>query len=281
MDKYYKILGLQPGCNINDIKKKYLNLSKIYHPDKNGGDDTKMKEIVEAYNKLSTHVKTEIIQDIILDIYVNLHDVCHGKSFETSVCRIIKCSDCKDIVCTKCNGDRIIISEIDMGILKIHQKIPCDLCRGIGIMKCLCNKTENKKIFVNIPPGIFPGMSGELSENGHYLGNGNYNKIKFKILYKEDNEIFIRENNNLKLNLKLSLTESLCGFSKEFIHPKLGKFKIENSKILKPGDTIIKSGYGTPFYNDMNKFGDFICVIDVSYPEELTQDQKESIRLIL
>ena len=49
---YYDILGVNKNATQDDIKKAYRNLSKKYHPDKNGGDDSKFKEINEAYDTL-------------------------------------------------------------------------------------------------------------------------------------------------------------------------------------------------------------------------------------
>lgn len=50
---YYDVLGLNRGATQEEIKKAYRNLSKKYHPDRTGGDDTKFKEINEAYSVLS------------------------------------------------------------------------------------------------------------------------------------------------------------------------------------------------------------------------------------
>lgn len=49
---YYEILELKPQCTKEQIKKKYYELSKKYHPDKNNGDDEKFKLINEAYETL-------------------------------------------------------------------------------------------------------------------------------------------------------------------------------------------------------------------------------------
>lgn len=72
---YYNILGLHPnGVNkshenytlllnkylknitLKDIKMAYRKMSKIYHPDKNNGDDTKFKLLSEAYKVLTNDV---------------------------------------------------------------------------------------------------------------------------------------------------------------------------------------------------------------------------------
>ncbi|SCG84371.1 heat shock protein DnaJ domain-containing protein [Proteiniborus sp. DW1] len=45
------VFGLNPGASIDDIKKKFRELAKKYHPD-HGGDNDKMVELIEAYNKL-------------------------------------------------------------------------------------------------------------------------------------------------------------------------------------------------------------------------------------
>ena len=43
--------GLAPGASMDDVKKKFRELAKKYHPD-HGGSNAKMMEILEAYNKL-------------------------------------------------------------------------------------------------------------------------------------------------------------------------------------------------------------------------------------
>ena len=57
MKDYYKILNCSKDASENDIKKSYKKLALKYHPDKNNNDDTKFKEITEAYEVLSDKQK--------------------------------------------------------------------------------------------------------------------------------------------------------------------------------------------------------------------------------
>jgi molecular chaperone DnaJ len=50
---YYNILGVEKKASKDDIKKAFHKLAHKYHPDKNGGDEVKFKEINEAYQILS------------------------------------------------------------------------------------------------------------------------------------------------------------------------------------------------------------------------------------
>ena len=45
----YKILNLSNKCSIDDIKKSYKRLSKLHHPDMNGGS----KESEEKFKEIS------------------------------------------------------------------------------------------------------------------------------------------------------------------------------------------------------------------------------------
>jgi molecular chaperone DnaJ len=50
---YYKILGVEKNASSEDIKKAYYKLAHQHHPDKKEGDESKFKEINEAYQILS------------------------------------------------------------------------------------------------------------------------------------------------------------------------------------------------------------------------------------
>ncbi len=50
---YYEILGIGKNASKDEIKRAYRKLAHQHHPDKKGGDETKFKEINEAYQILS------------------------------------------------------------------------------------------------------------------------------------------------------------------------------------------------------------------------------------
>ncbi|GEM_PF-6875130 len=59
MDRYYEILGLEPGASAEDVKQAYRDLVKVWHPDRFAHDpklqqkaQAKLKEINEAYARL-------------------------------------------------------------------------------------------------------------------------------------------------------------------------------------------------------------------------------------
>ena len=54
---YYKILGIDKNATKDEIKKSFRKKAHEVHPDKNNGDDTKFKEINEAYQVLSNEKK--------------------------------------------------------------------------------------------------------------------------------------------------------------------------------------------------------------------------------
>jgi len=57
MKDYYKILGVSRSASKDEIKKAYRKLAHKHHPDKEGGDEAKFKEINEAYQVLSDENK--------------------------------------------------------------------------------------------------------------------------------------------------------------------------------------------------------------------------------
>ncbi len=53
MKDYYEILGVQKGASKDEVKRAFRKLATKYHPYNKTGDETKFKEISEAYSVLS------------------------------------------------------------------------------------------------------------------------------------------------------------------------------------------------------------------------------------
>lgn len=56
---YYELLGVSKGASDDEIKKAFRKLAVKYHPDKEGGDEAKFKEINEAYEVLKDKQKRQ------------------------------------------------------------------------------------------------------------------------------------------------------------------------------------------------------------------------------
>lgn len=56
---YYEVLGVNKSASADEIKKAFRRLAVKYHPDKEGGDETKFKEANEAYEVLKDPSKRQ------------------------------------------------------------------------------------------------------------------------------------------------------------------------------------------------------------------------------
>lgn len=56
---YYEILGVSKSASADEIKKAFRKAAIKYHPDKDGGDETKFKEANEAYEVLRDEQKRQ------------------------------------------------------------------------------------------------------------------------------------------------------------------------------------------------------------------------------
>jgi molecular chaperone DnaJ len=54
---YYKILGVEKSVSAEELKKAFRKLAHKYHPDKQGGDEAKFKEVNEAFQVLGDETK--------------------------------------------------------------------------------------------------------------------------------------------------------------------------------------------------------------------------------
>jgi DnaJ-class molecular chaperone len=293
MEKYYEILELPINSNLETIKKKYRQLSKIYHPDKNNGDDTKMKLIVEAYNNLSNYLQNNIQNnnsqtnnpqfnnDIIINVNLNFIELCLGKLLSTTITKINKCNNCVDIICNNCKGTGMITQCVNIGFMNLSQQVNCWFCVD-GYTRCNCNNIQTLNINVNLPPGLNNNNTITLNEPGNYLGKNKYTKIIIVVsenINDESKTIDITKvGNDIHYNLNISLLESLIGFNKIFVHPIFNNININYDKVSNNSTVITLENKGFPILHT-NNFGNLIIKIIVNYNDEELNTKIKNILL--
>ncbi|HET8792660.1 MAG TPA: DnaJ C-terminal domain-containing protein [Nitrososphaeraceae archaeon] len=161
----YSILELEQGADADAAKKKYRELAKIWHPDKNKdpGAEDKFKKINEAYKVVSTgqgtdyaeahqrqpgfsgfgfnpfdpfnrqNAKQRVVTNVELYTTISFKDSVLGCNQELKFNRQVKCQDCDGQGarhihngCTQCNGLGTVT--IQRGNFIFSQT--CNACHG-------------------------------------------------------------------------------------------------------------------------------------------------------
>jgi molecular chaperone DnaJ len=310
---YYAILGVAKTATKDEIKKAYKTLAKKYHPDTNPDNkeaEEKFKDISEAYGVLSDDDKKlnydrfgsgkrrsifdtgfqkpiKVGTDINLDIKLNLDEIHNGAKKTLTFDRLDNCKTCSghggtnSLVCSKCNGDGVIINVTQTPFGFIQQTMQCNVCEGDGVVfekacgDCGGSGTVKIKdsIDLDIPRGVFENMGFAINNRGNAIRNGVAGNLIIKIK-ESPNEIFVRSGDDLKMNIKLRYDQLVLG-------DKVDIDTIDGNKIriTIPEHTELNKTFRIP-QKGLNKFknntrGDLYVITDIKIPDSLTDEHKE------
>lgn len=205
----YSILGLTSNASEEDIKKKYRELAKQYHPDnKKTGNADKFKEITSAYEVLtkpapapppantwnpfaginwnpyqspSAHYNEEPIE---LEIKLSFIEAVKGLKKEIKYNREAKCQTCngqgikiENNGCTECGGKGRVTETVKTKMGSSVMIKTCGKCHGrVNSSNCnVCNGqgTNHSEVSVNVnlPGGLQDGNILRLNNMGNYVGS--------------------------------------------------------------------------------------------------------------
>jgi len=251
--------------------------------------------------------KESDIPEVQVPVKVILEDLYSGITKQVKYDRYSLCKPCKakgcigdNVECTTCKGKGATIARTPLGIMQsqcrmcggkgVDPKAPkCKDCNGVGCFK------ESHSITVNIPKGssekhpiIVENEGNEIPEDER---NDNNNRTRVVIIINEAShkkfsrgtvikEVGKINENNLVIEIKLTLEESLCGFKKTFTHLDGKHFNFNMSTMVKHGEIFVMKGQGMPYFNDDKRMGDLIIKISVEN-KEIPQDKKEKIWKLL
>ena len=298
----YGILGIDENADAGTIKSAYRRLSLKYHPDKNSGNDSKFKDINEAYQTLSDPEKRQAYDfqrknpfcgggggdmgNFLNSLFSGgggpppmfpfgmpgmppgmMPGMPHVRIFHNGVPQNPMMRRPIPIV----KSIEITLQQAYMGVV-----LPLEIERWIGANEKVL---EKEKIYVTIPAGADDGEVIILKNRGNIITDTNRGDIKLFVKIKNTTR-FKRKGMDLVYKKTLTLKEALIGFSFDlkFLHDKTYSINNSSGKIITPGYKKIIAGMGMQ-RGDIK--GNLIIAFDVKFPNSLSPKQLTDLEKIL
>ena len=234
--------------------------------------------------------------DLRLKVKLNLQEVSTGVTKKFRVKKDIACPHCHGTgadagsapeTCSTCHGTGYTVQtkQTLFGIMQTQG--PCPTCHGEGtIIKNKCKECGGDGVIkgeevveVKIPAGVADGMVLTMQGKGNA---GPHNGIAGDIqvfISEEENDTFIRQDNDLIYNLLLDFPTAALGGEVKIPTVEGKSLKINLEPGIQPGTTKRLRGKGLPAVQGYGRgTGDIIVNISVHVPKTLSKEEKEALQ---
>jgi molecular chaperone DnaJ len=227
--------------------------------------------------------------DVAAQVEIELTDAASGAKREVPFPVTVPCVTCggggaepgtEPVTCTACGGAGRVqhVSRTPFGEFVRTQTCPecggagrvvehpCADCAGLGRV------VEERKLEVEIPPGIHDGQQIRVSGEGHAgaLG-GRAGDLYVQVRVRPDPR-FVREGNDIVSTVDLTMTQAALGTTLPV--PTLdGDDELELEPGTQPGEIRILRGKGMPVLQGFGR-GDQRVLVNVQVPRRLTEEQR-------
>ncbi len=226
-------------------------------------------------------------EDLLMRIKLTFDEAVYGCKKDIKINVGEECDECKgkggfgETTCSTCGGRGVIKEEQRslFGIIQTQKTCPtckgsgktykdtCKACRGEGKV------VKNKTLTVTIPAGTDNGHQLRLSGKGGAGINGGPNGDIYLEFVVEDHKYFERHDDDLYLELPITIADAALGCKKEiptlsgngFVEIKAGTQNYTKLKLKGKGIKNASSGHT----------GDMYIVVNIIIPTKLNKRQKE------
>ena len=256
----YQILGLDKNATDAEVKKAYRKLAKEHHPDR-GGDESRFKDIAEAYDvltdpkkkaKLNSNPFGQFDESFFEDFikhggpgFSGMFNQRYGFSGKGG------------------NVNAQVYITLEEAYLGSRREI----------------RVGQKTVSVDIRPGVKPGQKMRLKGLGQRGMTEEQNgDLILEVLIQDDPNFYL-DQKGLHTIKHVDLYEALLGGKGEVkVFDKTISYTIP--KCVRNGTMLRIKGKGFPSYHNPSICGDFFVNILVDLPTELTEEQEELVKKI-
>jgi DnaJ homolog subfamily A member 2 len=240
-------------------------------------------------------------EDIVHTVKASLEDLYNGKTVRLAISRNKPCTDCKGLggkegaekTCSDCHGRgvRMMIRQIGPGMVQ-QMQTSCSNCKGSGKLmdeKDKCKSCKGNKVYkdrkvleVNIEKGMSSGQkirySGEADEiPGTIPGD------VIIVVQEKEHETFKRKGGDLMVDLELTLSEALCGFTRTITHldNRVLKVEVPSGTVTKHDSIKVIRGEGMPQHGNPFNKGSLFVHFTVKFPKTLPENVVSKLKQLL
>ena len=283
---YYESLGVSKNASDDEIKKAFRKLAVKHHPDKDGGDETKFKEINEAYEVLKDKQKRQRYDQFG---HAGVGGAAGGPSGGSPFGR----SGGFDFNGQNVNFDFGGAGGFDMndifdmftgGGFSRQRSRGADYQTSVtlsfeqavfGVEKEISVRGE--KVKVKIPAGIDDGQSIRLTgKGGEPRGEGGDPGDLYVSINVRPHKKFTREGDLILSEEKISMVEAALGTELD-VETVDGMVTMKVPAGTQSGTDFKLSGHGVPHLRGQTR-GPQIVTINVKTPTNLSRKQKELLK---
>jgi molecular chaperone DnaJ len=180
--------------------------------------------------------------------------VCGGTGRLQEVSNTVLGQFVRTQACGRCRGEGHVIEH------------PCPTCDGVGRV------AEERKLAVEIPPGIHDGQRIRIGGEGHAGELGARAGDLYVLVRVRSDPRFVRDGNDLFATVDLTMTQAALGAKVEV--PTLsGEVELDFEAGTQPGEIRVLGGLGMPVLQGRGR-GDLRLLVNVAVPRRLTDEQR-------
>ena len=233
--------------------------------------------------------------DLRLKVRLSLDEIAHGVTKKFKVRKDLTCSHCQGSgaapgstseQCPTCHGSGVITHSTQSIFGMMQTQGVCPTCNGEGTViknKCPhCHGTGIEKgeevVEIKIPAGVAEGMIVNVPGKGNAGPHKGVNGDIQVFIEEEENDTFVRDDNNLIYNLLLDFPTAALGGEVEIPTIEGTKLKVKMEPGTQPGKTLRLRGKGLPAVQGYGRGnGDLVVNVSVYIPKELSREEKAAI----
>jgi len=225
--------------------------------------------------------------DVLYGMNITFEEAAFGCEKDIKLDVVDVCSECNGVggfdekTCPTCHGSGMVTSEQRSLFGTFLTKTTCHTCNGKGktyekkCSKCKGSGTvkENKTLTIKVPAGVDNGNRLRVAGKGEAGVNGGSNGDLYVEFTVASHDIFEREEDDIYLNVPLTITEAVLGCKKE-VPTIYGTVTMSIPSGIQNGEKLRLKGKGIENVHSGRK-GDMYAIIDIIIPEKLTKEQKK------